>query len=71
MVLRRPSAAQNFLMHHCHVTDNFVHHLQVCLQCQRGHLEHILERKKSDYLTYKLEALWNDHAQTEVNVHQL
>ena len=72
MVLRHPSAAQNFLMHHCRDTDNFVHHLQVCLQCQGGHLEHILERTyKSDYLTYKLEALWNDHAQTEVNVHQL
>ena len=28
-------------------------------------------REKSDCLTYKLEALWNDHAQTDVNVHQI
>ena len=45
---------------------------RVCLQRQEGYLEHILEiTEKSDYLTYKLEALWNDQAQIEVNVHQM
>ena len=53
------------------VTDNFACNWQVCLQRQGGPLEHILERTKNlDYLTYKLESSWNDHAQTEVNVHQ-
>ena len=50
------------------VIDSFARCLQVCLQCQGGHLEHILERTyKLDYLTYKLEALWNDHTKTEDN----
>ena len=49
-----------------HVLDNFEGRLLVCLQRQGGHLEHI-----SDYLTYKLEAVWNDHAQTEVSVHEI
>ena len=48
------------------VIDNFAHRMQVCLRRQGGHLEHI-----SDYLTYKLEAVWNDHAQTEVSVHEI
>ena len=60
------------LKHHCCVIDNFARRLQVCLQSQGGHLEHILERTyKSDYFTYNLEALCNDPAQTEINVHQI
>ena len=51
------------------VIDNFARLLQVCLQHQGGRLEHVLEKTyKSDYLTYKLEALWNDHAKTEDNM---
>ena len=54
------------------VIDSFARCLQVCLQCQGVHLEHISERTcKLDYLTYKLEALWNDHTKTEVSVHQI
>ena len=44
----------------------------VCLQRQGGHLEHILEiTSTSDHLTYRLETLWKDPTQTEVNVHQI
>ena len=54
------------------LTFHFAHCLQVCLQHQRSHLEHILERTwKSDYLTYKLEPLLNDLAQTDVNMYQI
>ena len=40
------------------VRDSFKNNL-----CNKGYL--------SDYLIYKLKALWNGHVQTEVNVHQI
>ena len=71
-VLCQPSAAPKRPKHHCHVIDKFACSLLACLQHRGGRLEHVLERTwKLDYLTYRLEALWNDHAQTEVNEHQI
>ena len=57
--------------HHCCVIDNFVWCLQVCLQCQGGHLEQILERTlKLDYFTYKVKAC-GMIMHKQVNGHQI
>ena len=51
------------------VIDSFACHLQVCLQRQGGHLEHILDRTwKSDYLTYKTGSFVKWSCTTEVSL---